>query len=72
MRAAFANRTATEEEVPARLSNARVDLAAAQVMPAWIDEIAGLRSELEKLRQMVDALRNGGSGPEIGAGSLIE
>lgn len=56
VRAAFANRTATEEEIPARISTARVDPAAAQVMPAWIDEIAGLRSELEKLRQMVDAL----------------
>ncbi len=56
VRAAFANRTASEEEVPARLSTARVDLAAAHLAPAWIDEIATLRSELEKLRGTVDAL----------------
>jgi uncharacterized protein YceH (UPF0502 family) len=56
VRAAFANRTASDEEVPARLSTARVDLAAAHLAPAWIDEIALLRSELEKLRGTVDAL----------------
>jgi uncharacterized protein YceH (UPF0502 family) len=56
VRAAFANRTASEEETPARLSTARVELAAAQARPVWIDEIADLRSDLEKLRQMVDAL----------------
>ena len=42
---------AADEEMPARLSTARVDLAAAQVMPAWIDEIAGLRSELGEAAQ---------------------
>jgi uncharacterized protein len=56
VRAAFANRTASEEEVPSRLSTPRAELAPARVMPGWIDEIASLRSELEKLRGMVDAL----------------
>ena len=56
VRAAFARRIADDEEVPARLSAARVDLAAAPAVPAWADEIAALRSELENLRGTVEAL----------------
>jgi uncharacterized protein YceH (UPF0502 family) len=56
VRAAFANRPSSDEEVPARLSTARVDLAAVQTAPAWVDEIASLRAELQKLRGTVEAL----------------
>jgi uncharacterized protein len=56
VRTAFVNRTAGEEEVPARLSTTRVDLAAALAVPAWEEEIAALRSELENLRGTVDVL----------------
>jgi hypothetical protein len=56
VRTAFAGRVADEEEVPARLSTARVDLAAAPVVPAWTAEVASLRSDLENLRGAVDAL----------------
>ena len=56
VRTAFAGRVADEEEVPARLSTARVDLAAAPAAPAWTAEVAALRSELENLRGTVDAL----------------
>ena len=56
VRAAFASRIAGEDEVPARLSSARVDLAAAPALPAWASEIAVLRSELEVMRAKVEAL----------------
>jgi uncharacterized protein len=56
VRAAFANRVAGDEEVPTRLSTARVDLAAVPAVPAWSTEITALRSELATLRSTVDAL----------------
>jgi uncharacterized protein len=56
VRAAFANRPAGEDEVPARLSSARVDLAAATAAPAWVGEVAALRSELAVMRATIDAL----------------
>jgi uncharacterized protein YceH (UPF0502 family) len=56
VRAAFASRVAGDEDVPARLSTARVDLAGAPVAPAWAAEVAALRSELENLRGTVDTL----------------
>jgi hypothetical protein len=58
VRAAFANRFAGDDEVPARLSTARVDQAAAPVAPAWTTEIAALRSEVEQLRESLDVLTN--------------
>ena len=56
VRAAFANRIAGEDEVPARLSSGRVDLAAAPVAPAWAAELAAVRLELEGMHAKVDAL----------------
>ena len=56
VRAAFASRVASEDDVPTRLSAARVDLAAMPAAPAWAVEVAILRSELENLRAAVDTL----------------
>ena len=56
VRTAFASRTAGEEEVPARFSTARVDLATAPTVPAWEAELTTLRSELENLRVTVEVL----------------
>jgi uncharacterized protein len=56
VRAAFANRVVGDEEVPTRLSSARVDLATTPATPAWTIEITALRTELEILRTTVDAL----------------
>jgi uncharacterized protein len=55
VRNAFANRHAGEDETPARLSPARVDLAAA-APPVWTTEIAALRVEVEQLRAALNAL----------------
>jgi uncharacterized protein len=55
VRNAFANRHAGEDETPARLSPARVDLAAAGP-PVWTTEIAALRAEVEQLRAALNAL----------------
>jgi uncharacterized protein len=55
VRSAFANRHAGEDETPARLSPARVDLAAA-APPVWTTEIAVLRFEVEQLRAALNAL----------------
>jgi uncharacterized protein YceH (UPF0502 family) len=57
VRQAYASRLASDdEETPARLSAARVDLAAAAAAPAWATEIAALRSDVEKLQSAVAAL----------------
>jgi uncharacterized protein len=56
VRAAFADRTGSNEEVPTRLSSSRVDQATAASVPGWSAEIASLRSELENLRGTVLAL----------------
>ena len=58
VRQAFANRHATDDETPTRLSTARVDLAAAPVTPAWSTEVAALRAEVEQLRAALDAVTN--------------
>jgi uncharacterized protein YceH (UPF0502 family) len=58
VRATFSNRVAVDDEAPARLSPARVDLAAAPVAPAWTAEIAALRGEVEQLRQSLSVLTN--------------
>ncbi len=58
VRQAFSSRHASDDETPARLSAARVDLAAAPVAPAWSTEIAALRAEVDKLRGTVEALAN--------------
>ncbi len=54
IREAFAGR-ATDDDVPSRLSSDRVDRAASE-KPAWMTEIAALRSEVEDLRGALDAL----------------
>ena len=56
VRAAFAGRSAGEEEVPARSSVARTGLAAAADEPAWVAEVAALKMELKNLRVLIDAL----------------
>jgi uncharacterized protein len=53
VRTAFADRVGGEQEVPSRLSLARIDLATA---PAWEAEVAALRSELDSLRTKVAVL----------------
>jgi uncharacterized protein len=58
VRQAFSSRHASDDETPARLSTARVDLAAAPVAPAWSTEMAALRAEVDRLRGTVDALAN--------------
>jgi uncharacterized protein YceH (UPF0502 family) len=55
VRAAFANRHAGDDETPARLSPARVDLAAT-APPVWATEVATLRSEVDQLRSALNAL----------------
>ena len=50
--------TASDDETPARLSTARVDLAAAPVAPAWATEIAALRAEVDSCGEPLDALAN--------------
>lgn len=54
VREAFANKS-IDEDVPSRLSSARVDRAAS-AEPAWVSEITALRSEVEQLRAALDAL----------------
>ncbi|MFI5457637.1 MAG: YceH family protein [Isosphaerales bacterium] len=56
VRQAFAGRLAGDDETPSKLSAARVDLAAAQAAPGWAGEIAALRSEVDGLRGVVEAL----------------
>jgi hypothetical protein len=55
VRQAFAGRHAGDDDLPSRLSTARVDLAAAAA-PAWATEIAALRTEVDQLRANLDAL----------------
>jgi hypothetical protein len=55
VRHAFASRHTGDDELPSRLSTARVDLAAAAA-PAWSTEIAALRTEVEQLKGALDAL----------------
>jgi uncharacterized protein YceH (UPF0502 family) len=55
VRQAFATRHAGDDDVPSRLSTARVDLAASAA-PAWATEVAALRSEVENLRSALEAL----------------
>jgi len=56
VRQAFAGRVATDEEAPARLSPARVELAAATAAPTWLTEIAALRAEVGQLRGALESL----------------
>jgi uncharacterized protein YceH (UPF0502 family) len=56
VRQAFASRHAGDDEVPTRLSPARVDAAAAPVAPAWSSEIAELRTELDNVRETLEVL----------------
>ncbi len=56
VRQAFAGRVATDDEVPARLSPARVELAAATAAPTWVTEIAALRAEVSQLRGALETL----------------
>jgi uncharacterized protein YceH (UPF0502 family) len=58
VRTSFSTRVAGEDEAPARLSTARVDLAAAPVVPAWTAEISALRAEVEQLRESLNVLTN--------------
>jgi uncharacterized protein YceH (UPF0502 family) len=53
IRTAFAGRAGGEEDLPSALSTHRTEPAAAHHGPAWSEEIAALRSELESLRGMV-------------------
>jgi uncharacterized protein len=55
VREAFANKIGDDEDVPARLSTARVDRAASD-KPAWMTEIAGLRTEVDELKGALEAL----------------
>jgi uncharacterized protein len=45
-----------DDEAPSRLSASRVELAAAAATPVWVGEIANLRTEVENLRDRLDAL----------------
>jgi uncharacterized protein YceH (UPF0502 family) len=56
VRLAFASRHGGDDETPARLTPARVDLAAASVAPAWAADLAALRSEVNHLRESLEAL----------------
>jgi uncharacterized protein len=55
VKVAFANKTGSDEDVPARLSTARVDRAASE-QPAWMTEIAALRTEVDGLKGALEAL----------------
>ncbi len=55
VRQAFASRQTGDDELPSRLSTARVDLAASSA-PAWAAEIAMLRAEVQELKGALDAL----------------
>jgi uncharacterized protein len=56
VRTAFAGRVSADEEVPTRLSASRADVAGATTQPAWVAEVAALRSELDQLRGAVNSL----------------
>jgi uncharacterized protein YceH (UPF0502 family) len=56
VRQAFVNRHPAGEEMPAKLSAARVELAAAQAAPGWAGEVADLRNQLDDLRSEVATL----------------
>jgi uncharacterized protein YceH (UPF0502 family) len=50
VRQAFASRHGADDETPAKLSAARVDLAATQAEPGWAAEIRDVRLEISELR----------------------
>jgi uncharacterized protein YceH (UPF0502 family) len=56
VRQAFASRTSGDDEIPSRMSTARAEVAAAAGAPAWVAEIAALRTELVQLRGTVESL----------------
>ncbi len=56
VRQAFAGRVVADEELPSRLSPARVELAAATAAPTWVTEIAALRAEVGQLKGALEAL----------------
>jgi uncharacterized protein YceH (UPF0502 family) len=56
VRAAFGNRAAGDDEAPARISAASVNVAAVPAAPAFTIELETLRSELEDLRKTVATL----------------
>ena len=56
VRHAFAGRVVAEEELPSRLSSARVELSVATAAPTWVTEIASLRAEVSQLRNTVETL----------------
>jgi uncharacterized protein len=58
VRNAFAASAAagSDDDLPARVSTSRAELAAAVTAPAWSSEIAQVRTEIDDLRQRLDAL----------------
>jgi uncharacterized protein YceH (UPF0502 family) len=58
VRHAFAASAAAggDDDLPARVSTSRTELAAAVTAPAWSSEIAQVRAEIDDLRQRLDAL----------------
>jgi uncharacterized protein len=59
VRQAFANSAAAgggDDELPARGSTSRAELAAAATTPAWVTEIASVRAEVGDLKHRLEAL----------------
>jgi hypothetical protein len=57
VREAFAQGAAAgDEDVPARASATRAELAAAANTPAWATEIASVRADVEDLKNRLEAL----------------
>jgi uncharacterized protein YceH (UPF0502 family) len=58
VRQAFAQSAAAggDEDMPARASTSRAELAAAATTPAWATEIAAVRADVEDLKRRLEAL----------------
>jgi len=72
VRTAFAGRVNVDDEVPTLLSASRADVAGAPTQPAWVAEVAALRSELDQLRGVVNSLASEVHELKFGSRSLIE
>ncbi len=55
VRQAFAGRQVAEEETPAR-PTARIDHTSVAATPAWVAEIAALKSDMDQVRAQLEAL----------------
>jgi uncharacterized protein YceH (UPF0502 family) len=56
VRHAFASMSAGDQEAPSRVSTHRGELTAAATAPAWAAEIAAVRTEVDELRNRLEAL----------------